>query len=52
MCIRDRYGKGEGCHIKGSVQSQEDLAILRSIVATKTRLFVDSDVKIIGHGGQ
>ena len=46
------YGKGEGCHIKGSVQSQEDLAILRSIVATKTRLFVDSDVKIIGHGGQ
>ena len=40
------HGKGEGCSIYGSVQSNEDLAALEAIVSAKTRLFVNSKVEI------
>ena len=42
------HGKGEGCEIKGTVASFEDLIGLQTIVKTKTGLGIDCDVDIKG----
>ena len=46
------HGKGEGCIIRGTVGSQEDLSMLENIVKAKTGLYIDSEVEIVRPTGQ